>query len=131
MLDEATKKAIVTEMAPPEMATHLMPNADQYNAYAKMKWHSYVILKLPSQLTTMWTDHVEQGGEKIDYVGGQQQATERARAKAETETMVAVRLDEARKFFLNVEPNLVERVPFGCLLDDFDMERILGLCRVR
>ena len=77
MLNEATKKAIVTEMAPPELATHLKLNADRYNTYALMRWQvlSHVNLKLPSQPTSMWIDHVEQGDDddqedwNIDYFG--------------------------------------------------------------
>ena len=63
MLNEATKKAIVTEMAPPELATQLKLNADRYDTHAQMTWQvlSYVNLKLPSQPTTMWIDHVEHG----------------------------------------------------------------------
>ena len=37
MLNEATKKAIATDMAPPELATHLKLNAHRYNTYAQMK----------------------------------------------------------------------------------------------
>ena len=76
-LNESTKKAIVTEMAPPEQATHLTLNADRYNTYAQMKRQvlSYVNLKLPSQPTTTWIDNAEQGEEddqenaNIDDVG--------------------------------------------------------------
>ena len=61
MLNDATKEAIVTKMAPPELGTHVKLNADRYDAYAQMTWQvlSYVNLKLPSQPTIMWIDHVE------------------------------------------------------------------------
>ena len=49
-----SKKAIVTEMAPPELATHLKLNADRYNTCADQ-------IRLPSQPTNLWIDHVEQG----------------------------------------------------------------------
>ena len=38
MLNEATKKVIVTEMAPPELAVLLKLNADKYSTHAQMKW---------------------------------------------------------------------------------------------
>ena len=65
MLNEATKTAIVTEMAPPELALHLKLNADRYNTTAQTKWLvlSSVNWKLPSQPTSMWVHHVEQGEE--------------------------------------------------------------------
>ena len=49
MLNEATTKAFVTEMAPPELATHLRLNDNRYNTYAQMTWQvlSWVKLKLP------------------------------------------------------------------------------------
>ena len=37
-LNEATKKAIVAEMAPPELATHLKRNEDRYNTCAQITW---------------------------------------------------------------------------------------------
>ena len=37
MLNVATKKAIVTEMAPPELETLLKPNAGRCNSDAQMK----------------------------------------------------------------------------------------------
>ena len=51
MVNEATKRAIVTEMSPPELAAHLKLNADRYNTYARMTWQVLrsVNLKLPSQ----------------------------------------------------------------------------------
>ena len=36
LLNEATKKAIVTDMAPPELATHLKLNADRHTTDAQM-----------------------------------------------------------------------------------------------
>ena len=35
VLNEATKKATVTEVAPPGLATHLRLNADRYNTYVQ------------------------------------------------------------------------------------------------
>ena len=50
MLNEAATKAIETEVAPPDLATHLMLNAERCTTYAKMKWQvvSHVHLKMPS-----------------------------------------------------------------------------------
>ena len=60
MLNGATKKAVATERAPPELATHLRLNAARYNTNSQMirQVLSCVNLKLLSQPTTMWTDHV-------------------------------------------------------------------------
>ena len=50
MLDEATKKAVVTGMAPPELARRLKLNADRCNTYTHMKLQvlSYVKASLPT-----------------------------------------------------------------------------------
>ena len=77
LLNEATKKSIVAEMAPPELATDLRLNADRHNTYAQMKWQVLICgnMKLPRQPTTMRVDHVEPGEEhdqvdwNIDYFG--------------------------------------------------------------
>ena len=55
MLNEATQKAVVIEMATPELATRLKLNADRYNTCAQMKWQvSYVNVQLP-----MWSKEKE------------------------------------------------------------------------
>ena len=48
MLNEAIKRAIVTEMAPPQLATRLRLNADRQNTYGQMIWQvlRYVNLKV-------------------------------------------------------------------------------------
>ena len=72
--------AVVTKMAPPELATHLKLNAHRYTTYAQVKWQVVrsVNLKMPSRHVDMRIGHVEQHGEckqaeqvdqNIDYVG--------------------------------------------------------------
>ena len=65
-LNEPTKKAIITEMAPEELSTHLRLNASKYATYDQMRWQvvNYVNLKLPTQPLDMQIDHVS---EKPDY----------------------------------------------------------------
>ena len=80
MLNEATKKAIVTNLAPPALPTHLRLNADRYTTYAEMKCQvvSYVDLKMSSQPMDMCIHHVgphddcEQVEDSIEYVGWNQ-----------------------------------------------------------
>ena len=99
MLNEANKRAIVTEMAPQELATHLKLNADRYSTNASEMWQvvSHVNLKLPTQPTSMWIDHVEQGDDgdqedwNVDYFGRTARGRARAKgkdrkAKEQTET---------------------------------------------
>ena len=84
MLQEATEKAIVTEIGAARTGNTFEAERRQIqHAYAPMKWlASHVNWKLPSQPTTMWTDHVEQGDEndQEDWnSGGQRKAKEKAR----------------------------------------------------
>ena len=77
LLNQATKKAIVIEMVPPELATHLRLDADRYNTYAHMDMAGTQLcqLEVAKPATTMWIDHAQQDEENdqeewnIDYFG--------------------------------------------------------------
>ena len=58
MLNEATKKAVVTEMAPAQLATHLKLNADRYNTYAVELAGTLLRQLEVAKPTRMWVDHV-------------------------------------------------------------------------
>ena len=81
-LNEPTKKAIVTEMSPEELATPLIFHANKYATHAQMKWQvvNYVNLKL------LWVDHVQLGadGEDVDYFGG----TTKGKGKSKGQSLV-------------------------------------------
>ena len=72
-MNEATKKATVSEMAPAGLAAHLKLDADRCSTYLQMEWQvvSYVNLKLPSHTRNLWTDHDDDDPEdwNIDHFG--------------------------------------------------------------
>ena len=91
MLNEVTKKAIVTEKAPPEMATHLKLNADRYNTYVHMKWQvrqAHKKKKKKKRTGTSTTSGRKQKGEGIEQIGRKKgrKATEETQTQAREES---------------------------------------------
>ena len=71
--ERTNDEAIVTEMAPEEVATHLKLDADKYMTHSPMQWQvaNCVTLELPYRLRHMWTDNLPHGEpgeqEELEY----------------------------------------------------------------